>query len=166
MPKRTPTTKQVAEAPIPSSQHASYSADNTTSTPPITGRRSRGASASHGSLPAPIASGNERSDDPTGNMLYFGTGLTPEQAIRNYKSPTPAGNSSRRSSSAGRPPPAVAGNASGRDASGYSNSSVGSANIMNGTYSSLTYGGSLQYNFAGTQSYGAGTAGAAENGLM
>lgn len=161
VPKRKPTTKQIAESYITRPQNESQS-PNAPSAPPITGCRSRGASASHGSLPAPTTS-EKRSDDPTGNMLYFGTGLSPEQALRNYKSPTPAGSSI--SSTAGRTP-AVAGNASGRDASGYLRSSVGSANVMNSTYSNLTYGGSLQYNFAGTQSYGAGTPGAAGNGLM
>lgn len=167
MPKGRLTFKQMTEANVPNLQQSSQSqsSDTPAGQRPTTGRRSRGASASHGSLPSTIPS-DKRSDDPTGNMLYFGTGLSPEQALRAYKSPTPAGSSSSVSSAAGKVP-AVAGNASGRDASGYLSSSVGSTNIMNGTYSSLTYGGSLQYNYAGTQSYGAGTASSgAGDGLL
>lgn len=166
MPKGKLSSKQMTEASVPSWQQSSQSqpSEAPTGQRPTTGRRSRGASASHGSLPSIIPS-DKRSDDPTGNMLYFGTGLSPEQALRAYKSPTSAGSSSSVSSAAGKPP-AAAGNASGRDASGYLSSSVGSTNIMNGTYSSLTYGGSLQYNYAGTQSYGAGTGSGAGDGLL
>lgn len=182
MPKGKLTSKQMTEAYVPTSwqesspshpQPQSQSSDvpMAAQQPIITGRRSRGASASHGSLPdlpSTTSSDTKRSDDPTGNMLYFGSGLSPEQAMRAYKSPTPAGSSSSSTSvsSTARRKPAVAGIASGRDASGYLSSSVGSTNIMNGTYSSLTYGGSLQYNYAGTQSYGAGTAGGVGDGLL
>lgn len=164
MPKRKSTIKPMAESNVPSWQRTSHSSGNLSS-PPITGRRSRGASASNGSLPSTgTTAHNRRFDDPTGNMLYFGTGLSPEQAMKAYTSPTPVNSSS---TPAAKRHTAVAGNAStGRDASGYLSSSVGSTNGMNGTYSSLTYGGSLQYNFAGTQSYGAGTAGGSGNGLM
>lgn len=154
MPKRKPTTKQMAEAYIPSWQrNTSQPSDTPTIAPPATGRRSRGASASHGSRPTSDPS-SRRSDDATGNMLYFGAGLSPEQAMKTYKSPTPGPPKSGSALAAGK----SAGNASGRDASGYLSSSVGSTNAMNGAYSSLTYGGSLQYNFSGAQSYGAGTA--------
>lgn len=168
MPKRTTTTKQIAKADDPSSQRTSQSSEAPPATH-ITGRRSRGASASHSSLPTSTAAdrrSDRRSDDPTGNMLYFGTGLSPEQAMKVYKSPTPVSHGSSSSSAAGKSATAAAGNASGRDASGYLPSSVGSTNGMNGTYSSLTYGGSLQYNYAGSQNYGAGSVSPAGNGLM
>lgn len=171
MPKRKLTSKRMSEANVSSWEQSSQdqsSSNIPTRDRPATGRRSRGASASHGSLPCITPSDNKRSDDPTGNMLYFGASLSPEQALRVYKSSTPAsGSSSSSVSSVTGKSPAVASNASGRDASGYLSSSVGSQNIMNGTYSSLTYGGSLQYNYAGTQSYGAGTgSGAGGDGLL
>lgn len=94
-------------------------------------------------------------------MLYFGNGVSSQQAMKTYTAgPKPGGGGGR--GSGGRTTKAgtgTGGHASGRDSSGYLRTGGGGSDtsIMAGTYSALTYGGSTQYNFSGTQSYGAGT---------
>lgn len=90
-------------------------------------------------------------------MLYFGQGVSADQAMKTYTAgpttkPAAAGG---RTTTAGRKN-GGGGGASGRDASGYLRTGINDSSIMAGTYSALTYGGSTQYNFSGTQSYGAG----------
>lgn len=109
---------------------------------------------------APVTTGRRKpaAGDPTTrcraksepeSMLYFGDGSSSSNSRLKTPAPAPrlASNSHATSSKSG----SAAGGASGRDASGYLNTGVGRNNIMNGSYSSITYGGSLQYGFAGTQ---------------
>lgn len=88
-------------------------------------------------------------------MLYFGDGSGSgswSPGSRNMYTPGPRLASGSHSTGAGGGSSgSAAGFASGRDASGYLSTGMGRNNILNGTYSSVTYGGSLQYNFAGPQ---------------
>lgn len=182
MPRKHPTTAE-AEAYVPSweRRRAPSTSSSTTLSPDApraTGLRARGASMSScGAAPSPDgrqrrpSSASHLPPQPvnesagTGNsMLYFGNGITPQHAMRTYTAGSPNGSGGGGSSSTagGRSGGGKVGggNASGRDASGYAPSGVsGTHSGMDGMYSSLTYGGSLQYNFSGTQSYGAGTVG-------
>lgn len=175
-PRRASTGTLTEEAYIPSWQRISSSSSSNDpkqrpsqlAPEPQTGRRKRGQSQSQAATyGGPFAAANPRlsasdqrlsqeqrrqQEETLGNgMLYFGDGVSPKQAMKTYTAgPKPA---VVKAGGAGRGKTT----GSGRDASGYLRTGVGSSNIMSATYSSLTYGGSTQYNFAGTQSYGAGT---------
>lgn len=164
MPKRNPTTKEKADAYIPTWQRISpqptpnpTNANLAPQHPTTTGLRARGASASA----SPPIRQRSRSPAPGNRMLYFGT--DPQHTTKSYPAPSHGSTDSSRSALPSSST-AAAGNASGRDASGYQTSGVGGASVMSGVYGSLTYGGSTQYNYAGTQSFGAGTGGGGGDG--
>lgn len=145
--KKHETSKLMAEAYVPTWQRAS----SDSGTRPVTGRR-KAASTSAGSAPAPPAS-RARSESEAGNMLYFGDGSSPQHNTytpRARARATSTGNAGTTGATPGL------GFASGRDASGHLRTGISDSNPMNGTYATLTYGGSLGYNFAGTQNPGAG----------
>lgn len=143
--KKQMTTKQQAEAYIPTWNRLDVPH------PPATGRR-KAASVSNGCSDADSSgrTPHKRSRSAGENMLFFGDGTPPSR--RTY-APVPttdvASTTTPRRSGNG----AVA----GRDASGYLSNGLTNSSIMHGTHSALTYGGSLQFNYAQTQSYGAGT---------
>lgn len=143
---RERASRLTAEAYVPTWQRSS----SESGTAPVTGRR-KAASPSAGSAsvaPAPRA----RSESEAGSMLYFGDGSS---SHRNTYTPRARATSTGNAGSAGNTGSAP-GLGAGRDASGYLRTGISDSNPMNATYANLTYGGSLQYNFAGTQSFGAG----------
>lgn len=86
------------------------------------------------------------------DYLYFGDGTSCNQASSNVSckpQPQSAGSDGGASSQPG------SGFATGLDNSGYTATGLNNNSQMG--YSSLTYGGSLQYDYAGTQPFGAGS---------
>ncbi|KAF3766023.1 hypothetical protein M406DRAFT_68404 [Cryphonectria parasitica EP155] len=170
-PARHMSTKQQAEAYIPTWQRLDVPDKSA-----ATGRR-KAASVSNGSsfdFSTSTSTSTEslesrrrhkRSQSEEGrnsNMLYFGDGTSPPPARRMFNSAAGSGGGGMASSSSTQMSsslPARGGNGilTGRDASGYTATGMTSSNIMSGTYASLTYGGSLQANYAQNQSFGAGT---------
>lgn len=156
------STKLMAENYIPSWQRQrDEQRRNQQTLEPQTGLRRRGQSQSQVQQhrPSSTSTSDERrksqQDEPSGNeMLYFGQGVSPDQAMKTYTAgPKPRTHTSRPTGGKGGGG-RISG--SGRDASGYLQTGVNNTSIMAGTYSALTYGGSTQYNFSGTQSYDAG----------
>lgn len=89
-----------------------------------------------------------RAKSEGGNMLYFGEGASSASGPPRPRSSTGvgagAGSSSRTTQGRNGGNGLGPGYASGRDASGHLRTGVGSTGVMNGTYASLTYGGSVQ----------------------
>lgn len=120
---------------------------------PLTGRRKPSDAAQRPS-PQPVTSPSHRNDDKVqpSDYLYFGEGTSVHHvrhAIANNTSQQGRPSNGPRYTKPG------SGNPSGRDDSGYQPTGINNNSPMGYTY--LTYGGSLQYNFAGTQPIGVGT---------
>ncbi|KAI7788743.1 hypothetical protein LA080_008634 [Diaporthe eres] len=101
-----------------------------------------------------VTAPSDRNNDKVkpSDYLYFGEGSSgyhPRHTVANST------NQQGRASNGSRYTTAGSGNPSGRDNSGYLATGLNNNTQMG--YSNLTYGGSLQYNFAGTQPIGVGT---------
>lgn len=120
---------------------------------PVTGRRKPSNAAQK--PPAEFVTGpNDRNNDKVepSDYLYFGEGSSgyhPRHTIVNSTNQQGGTSNGPRYTTVG------SGNPSGRDNSGYLAAGLNHNTQMG--YSNLTYGGSLQYNFAGTQPIGLGT---------
>lgn len=121
---------------------------------PVTGRRKPSNAAQRPPLESITASSDYRNNDKVqpSDYLYFGEGSSGYPPRHNVANST---NHQGRTSNGPRYTKPGAGNPSGRDNSGYLSTGLNNNSQMG--YSNLTYGGSLQYNFAGTQPIGVGT---------
>ncbi|KAK2607329.1 hypothetical protein N8I77_006009 [Diaporthe amygdali] len=122
---------------------------------PLTGRRKPSNAAQMGPPTSqPVMSSNYRNNDKVkpSDYLYFGEGSSGHHARRTVSNST---SQQGRPSNGPNYTKAGSGNPSGRDNSGYLATGLNNNTQMG--YSNLTYGGSLQYNFAGTQPIGVGT---------
>ncbi|KAI1335817.1 hypothetical protein F5Y15DRAFT_223739 [Xylariaceae sp. FL0016] len=122
------------------------------SLPPATGRRRAGSTA-----PGVVPPTRNPSDDGGFNftpekpkpqeMLYFGDNDSPQRSPRpSASSNRPGNHSAQNQPSSGNAPAATA-----TDNSGYLTTGMNNNSQMG--YQNLTYGGSLQYDYAGTQQY-------------
>jgi len=118
---------------------------------PVTGRRKPSNAAQRPPTQSVTAPSDRDKDKvkPT-DYLYFGEGSSgyhPRHTIAN--------STNQQGGTSNGPTRITPGNPSGRDHSGYLATGV-SNNTSQMGYSNLTYGGSLQYNYAGTQPVGFG----------
>ena len=120
---------------------------------PVTGRRKPSNAAQKPPLQSITASSDRNNDKvQPSDYLYFGAGSSgyhPRHSIANSTNQQGTTSNGPRYTMMG------SGNPSGRDNSGYLATGLNNNTQMG--YSNLTYGGSLQYNFAGTQPIGVGT---------
>ena len=119
--------------------------DETSLSPkPVTGRRKPSNAAQKPPMQSITASSDRYNDkvQPT-DYLYFGEGSS------GYPARHTAANGTSQQGGSSNGPRYTPGNPSGRDNSGYLATGLNNNTQMG--YSNLTYGGSLQYNFAGTQ---------------
>lgn len=152
---RQPTIKQQAEAYIPSWQRLEVPGSSSTATATTPTGRRKAASVSGRSTPNTYTDSarhrRNQSDEVGGNMLYFGEGASPSRRTTGLVASSSSSNSTAAHQANSSRTQSVL---PGRDASGYLATGVTSSNIMSGTYSSLTYGGSIQSNFALNQGVG------------
>lgn len=104
----------------------------------------------------PLSLGDRpRSADPEpSDYLYFGEGRSPADVSQSLQSHS---RSKSANSAPGQPPTGTHTHSAstGKDSSGFINSGLSTHTAQMG-YSNLTYGGSLQYDYAGTQGPGFG----------
>lgn len=116
---------------------------------PTTGRRAPSNAGRKGS--STTSDRRRKGEVRPSDYLYFGDGTSGDYVSNSgISQPRPQGGSSSGAGST-QPKP---GYASGRDNSGYTATGLNNNSQMG--YSNLTYGGSLQYDYAGTQPFGAG----------
>lgn len=120
---------------------------------PVTGRR-KPSNAAQKPPPESITAHSDRNNDKVqpSDYLYFGEGSSGYPARHSVSN---SANQQGRASNGPRYTKTGSANPSGRDNSGYLATGLNNNSQMG--YNNLTYGGSLQYNFAGTQPIGVGT---------
>ena len=117
---------------------------------PTTGMRKPSNAAQH--KPSSTSERRKKNEVQPSDYLYFGDGTSGNYVSKpGSAQPLPHG----AASSGGGSSYSGSGFASGKDNSGYTANGLNNNSQMG--YSNLTYGGSLQYNFAGTQAFGAGS---------